>query len=154
MRHGLNMHARAVGLDQFSCLLSIQSDFFSVLVSINLSTHSVSSFGNWDTGINLQLFWWEMGSGWTCFSCFFVHNYFLVLFLSSLWRSQGYYLRFTTPDSAVNHLIFILKDGPLQVSQQAENVSSFVALKTQACCEKNKNILYFALRLFTDVTWA
>lgn len=43
---------------------------FSVLVSINLSTPSVCSFGNQLTGINLQHFQWEMEAGWTCFSRF------------------------------------------------------------------------------------
>ena len=90
--------------------------FFSprVSVSINLSTHSVCSSGNWKTLASIC----SISSGkWQLAGLVFLVPLhiitFFVLFLSSLTQSQGYYFRVTTHDSAVNHFVFIFKDGPL-----------------------------------------
>lgn len=103
---------RATSLDGFHACFQFHV-LLSVLVSINLSTHSVCSFGNYDTGINLQHFQWET-------DLFFRLSLHIITFLfASRLRCDNLRLfkSYTRPDSAVNLFILILRDGSLQIYQ-------------------------------------
>lgn len=101
MSHGLNMHIRGC-LDSFcACFLHKSFFFFSSQYWFLLICPSPLSVPLVET--NSQASIYSISSGkWKLvglvFLVFFVHNCFLVLFLSSLRQSRGYYSRVTIAD--------------------------------------------------------
>lgn len=143
MSHGLNMHTRC-GPGWVLSLFSIQSRL-SVLVSINLSTHSVCSCGNQDTSINLQHFQWEMGAGCTCFSCSCSSLYIITFLFSFCLTETVSWLLFKTnyPLFSCKPVYFHFERWTIASLLVDINVSHFTAVRLFICCyKKAENTLF------------